>query len=283
MYRAVCGAVEEAQGATQAAHVLLQRRGDRLSLMTAALNVMGVKNWRVYVQPSILKTRNIDGDRLNLLTHTLLAADPAGAGNPKDFIWMDGGSTFALSNEFSPILENGKGLLITPPGTKKLSWVTVPEPAPALEQRRNSSMRVVMDNNGNATAVGKEEIFGYESRFYREKLRVNTPERQHKIFQQAINSVFKGAVLRELTLSNLEDANKPLIISYTFDVARVARRSPDGWELRRPFYAAMLGKRYIHTLSRSYPMFIKQPYMLNDTLPSCPRKGSALPGAPWEP
>ena len=280
LYRAVCDTVEENQGATQAAHVLLQKRGDRLSLMRALLNLMGVDNWQVYVQPALLKTRNLDGERLNLLTHTLMAADPVGKGRAEDFIWMDGGSTFALADGYTPLLENGHGLLVTPPGSGKPAWVTVPRPRPPLEKRRKSAMRIVMDAKGNATAVGEERIFGYESRFYREKLRVNTPQKQHKIFQQAINSVFKGAVLRELQLKNLEDAEKPLIISYTFDVARVARRSPDGWELYKPFYAAMLGKRFISTLTRSYPMFINQPYLLNDSVTVVPPEGYRLARGP---
>ena len=280
LYRAVCATVEEDKGATQAAHVLLQKRGDRLSLMRALLNLMGVDNWQVYVQPSLLKTRNLDGERLNLLTHTLMAADPVGKGRAKDFVWMDGGSTFALADGYTPLLENGRGLLVTPPGSGDPKWVTVPRPQPPLEQRRKSAMRIVMDAKGNATAVGEEQIFGYESRFYREKLRANTPQKQHKIFQQAINSVFKGAVLRELQLQNLEDAEKPLIISYTFDVARVARRSPDGWELHKPFYAAMLGKRFISTLTRSYPMFINQPYLLDDSVTIVPPEGYRLTRGP---
>ncbi len=277
LYRKVCNYIQRG-GALDyyPFYSIYTREGGRLLLFKTLLDIAGVESHLVELMPSLYRPANLESELFQYITDTLLAVRV----DKDSFIYFDGASRFSLPGVYRLSLTGAKGVLVEPPGSKP-RFINLPQPEVLPQKGRESRLELWVDASGAIRGKGIDSVFGYTSRSYRKLLGAQTPEKQKDTIEHALNVTgFRGARLTELSIENTKDPTKPLLIKYGFEVAHFAKRTKEGLRLDAPFFLSQLGKRFIRTTVRTFPMLIDTPFVSNDTVILHPPAGFRLVRGP---
>lgn len=201
---------------TPATRTLAQRRGDRLMLLRAMLNVAGVRS-QLWLVRDKFGARRVDGG------HPM----PESFDSPALAVWPDGSRepvvvmTIARNmplGYLAPSHSASEALGVwLAPGDEPSGLRRVPASPSHLADRRAYQLTLRVDDRGQGTLEGAITLHGIEAIQWRQILEEVDADRISEVFQQSeLGPLLPGATLDldELDLDHVDEINAPLVLTF---------------------------------------------------------------------
>ncbi len=258
LYLKACAEIKDGNAtSSEAAIAYHTKKNGRLNFFRALTDLLGFKSHFVFVVPSIYKPGDLEEDKYSYLMGFLMMIQPTGADK---LMYFDGASKYSLPNVFNPSYAGGKGLVLTDPMEKSPRFVVIPNPAIDPETEHTATVSLTLDEEGNLIGEGEESVIGFQSNSFRDQFSNTSPEIAKKRFEQALNSVYRGAKLESISIGELADPRKPAVFSYRFSVKKFAKKNGNALQMDFPFFPTRLGRTYIKSMSRVFPLIVSHFY-----------------------
>lgn len=236
-----------------ASHVLAGGRGNRLPLIKAALDELGIEARfaavRTFEQdPS--PYRFPEPNRFSYLALTVRAEKNA------PWIWLDPSVRGMPFGELAPSAQGMTAWILPNPGEVTASRVTTPE-GPGEGRGREIELRLALDTDGTLTGTGSERYLGYDAALALDAVEQMDEERRRQVVEASLSRSFRGLTLEDLEVVPMQGAVE---LRYRFRVPGFVRAvGGDRLAVDLDFFSANLGRRFLARGSRETPLLISQP------------------------
>ncbi len=240
-----------------ASHTLGARRGSRMALLKAMLDVAGIRSHVVMVRPSTA----FDSDVFpNSFGYGLLLVEDE-AGRP-DW-WIDLNNKFYPLGFVHPAVQGGRAVVLRnvegpepaltfdPDETRTERRVPV-RPETHLSQQIEADLRV--DDGGALEGTVTVTLTGLTAASLRGALERVDEDRLQRILQMAANNYFRGATLGDYTFENRKAFNEPLVVRASFTAPKYAHKRGRSLTFNQPLFALDLRKSYTRVPERKTPL-----------------------------
>lgn len=234
------------QDATQ---ILLSGKGNRLLLLGALLDRLGVPNRLVLAAPPILVPRPPAEARGGLFDNPLLVVWPDSA----EPLIQDGSLRESSFNRYSPLLSGGYALEIEGQGGPLFSRLPWRLP---LGDAKSLILELTLTPEGAGSGTAVEEIGGYYAASLKRAMKKLDPKRRERFLESVLNQSFRTAKLLSLEVTGLDDPAAPLRLSYAFTAQNLARRYPGQLRMEALPFPLSLAKSYISGIERQNELVI---------------------------
>lgn len=232
---------------TPASHVLLDRRGNRLLLLSTLLTAAGIPNDILLVRPQNTPDIEYMDANLNVFDEPLLRVQV-----PGETLYLTSELQTSVFNLPSPLLSGARALVL---GDGDELFTRLPN-FTLIGQNKEVHLMVTLERDGSATCDVVERAHNYYSGHMRRALKRIPADRIGQLFEMQVGRDFPGATLTEYEIRNVDDPQKPLELHYSFTVRHLARVQPGGLRLPLGFFKLNLTSNYIRTASREHDMLI---------------------------
>ncbi len=228
---------------------------DKASLLKVMLAEIGIEARLVLVRTRDLGTIGERPASLSVFNHAIVYV-------PSEDLFLDGTAEWSGASEL-PANDQGATVLVVEDGTgAKLRQIPFSKPEDNLE---SVVANVELHADGSALISQTVRIAGHSAAGVRSGLQ-NEAERR-SIIGQALSQRYPGAELRELTVSNVNDINATVELSYVFTAPNWAKPAGEGM-LRMPArgHDSALLRNLAPQLKRKFPLVMGVPAMERQTL-----------------
>ncbi len=255
------------------ASVILSRgRGNRLVLMAALLDSLGVASRFALVKPFDANQETYRFGREEawaaLLLRVALPGGPA---------WLDGAGRQVPFGALQERLRDREALILPRPGeapTRDRTPASVP-----IREGRESEYLVRLAADGSAELTGTERFSGVIGAAAKELFSRADPTQQ----RQAVELLYAGSVnglsIAEVALDGLDEPGRPLAIRWRGRAPSLARASGEGLQLEWLGPPAQLARRFATVSSRTSPLLIDELLGQKTSGKVIPPEGFAAPAA----
>ena len=218
-----------------ATSILANRYGDckdKATLMSALLAVVGIKSHYVIVQTN----RGVispNAPTMRSFNHAIIAIEVPRAetlspairsvfDHPRlgKLLIFDPTSELVPLGQLPSYAQENYGLLVQDHGSELIPLPSASAEANGLKR----TGRLVLAANGSLSGQVREVRTGIEAADKRAQLlRLQAPQRR-KIFEDFLGAFLAGFTLKDFTIENLEDYDKDLIVTYTFESANYSKK-----------------------------------------------------------
>lgn len=193
---------------------LAERRGNRLVLLRAMLEVAGIDS-EIWVARDAYGPRTIEGGHplVELYDAPMLAVQLADGEEP---LMVTTASDVMPLGYLAPGYRGTVALRMPLSGASAdTRLVTLPQPPEGTLDRRTWDLVVDLDGKGRGSVEGTIELSGMEAVRWRQALHEIDRDRIEEVFQEAELSWLRGAVLRKLTIDGEDDLAAPLRLHFS--------------------------------------------------------------------
>ena len=230
-------------------HILAERKGNRLLLLSALLDRIGIQNDFLMVRPRTLKDYAWPDASLRLYEDALLRVSLK---NGKR-LYLDANYKESVFNEPSPLFSDTQALVLND-GREGL-FTRLPVWTP-IGHNREVDLYLKLAANGSAEAEASERVRGYYSVSYRRELKKLSPDQVPVFFEMVLNKTFTGSHLTKVNILNLDDPKKPLELRYSFTVRQLARPIGSLLRIDGSFFPLNLLYTYVRLPVRNFPLLV---------------------------
>jgi len=252
LYYAVADRVEgdnQSGALTSSATAILQAGiGNRLLLLSALLKMKNIKSDFLLARPVNVKKIEFPNASLKTYDSALLRITLDDGRQ----IFTDADFKYSTFGKYSPLISGAEALLLD---DSPNPLVTVPFQNAHADQK-DVTLYCRLSDSGAADCESLEEIGGYYSSNLRGKLEGLSQDQLRQFFEAVLNQNFPGTSLKELSIENLENPEKPLTLHYTFRSDYFARRMSGKLLIERAFYPLNLAPSYIRIPVRKFDLMI---------------------------
>jgi hypothetical protein len=175
-----------------------------------------------------------------------------------EVVWLDPGLRIAPFGVFPSAVADAEALVLPEPGEAP-EVVRTPARA-AVEERRDLTVRIVLEPGGGAAVSGEDRYQGAAAAATKGALeRLDASERR-QVVESMLARSFRGVVLAEATFLGEDDPDAPLVLRWRGHVPGLGRTTADGGlVLENPVLPARLGPRFVQLASRRTPLLVQVP------------------------
>lgn len=236
-----------------ASQVLTGGRGNRLLLLKAALDSLGIE-----ARYAAVRTFDQDPDSYRFPEperwgYVVLAVRPDREGG---YVWLDPSTRWMPFGMLSPVARDTTAWILPEPGETEARRVSTPDGADA-PRGRAVDLKLALAADGSLAGEGVERYLGFEGAVARSALDDMDDDRRRQVVEGSLAGAFRGLTLEDLSVEN--DAGG-VSIRYRFKVPSFARDLGQGRQLvDLDFFAAGLGRRFLARGSRETPLLLAAP------------------------
>ncbi len=234
--------------ADQASHVLSRGRGNRLLLLVALLDALGVPARVALVRPFYVDPQPWLFPRLDLYSSPVVRAEADGK-----VYWLDPGTRWAPFGALPPGALDSEALVLPRPGESLRRERT---PALPATDRSEVVLKIQVDAGGDATIEGVETYQGFEGAGAKGAIEQLDETGRRRALERALSRSFRSLQLQEVRFEGEKDSAAPLVIRYRARVAELARPSGGRLLIDDVPYPARLTARFAPLASREAPLLI---------------------------
>lgn len=236
-----------------ASHVLASRRGNRLPLIKAALDDLGIEARFAAIRTFEQDPAPYRFPEPNRFGYMALAVR---VDKNAPWIWLDPGVRGMPFGELIPAAQGVTAWILPEPGENRSWRVTTPE-GRADGRGREVELRVALAADGELSGTGVERYLGYDAAVALESLEQMDDERRRQVVESSLSRNFRGLTLEELEVVPQVGAVE---LRYRFRVPGYGRAiGADRMLVDLDFFSANLGRRYLARGSRETALLISQP------------------------
>jgi hypothetical protein len=255
----------------QASHVLSRGRGNRMLLLVALLDALGIPARVALVRPFYVDPQPWRFPRLELYPVPVIRAEQDGKVH-----WLD------PSTRWAPF-----GVL--PPGARDADAIVLPRPGEALRRERTPALpapdgsevvlQIQVDPDGDATLDGVEVYQGYDAAGAKVAIDHVDATGRRRAIEQALSRSFRSLTLEDVRFEGERLVGAPLVIRYKARVRGLVH--PEGGRLVMDAvpYAPRLGARFAPLATRETPLLVANPERFSLRVEVTPPPGAVpVPG-----
>ena len=253
----IVGEVSPAQFGRSASATLSLGKGNRLAVLKALLDGLGVQADVVRIAsrigPEISRScPDLDGSTFNsavLRTHV-------DAGKGSEVVWVDTLYRHLPLGYLLPAHRASWGVVVAADAREPL--VRSPE-QPDQKDLVVTRADIELGIDGDVTAKVREVhhgLFAVASRLQYQRAK---PEQRKHAFERLLTQRFHRATLTRFELRDLEDCPRPLAFQYEFEASRFLRLDGNRGVMRVGFHPLWPGRRYAATRTRRTPILVASP------------------------
>ncbi len=242
------GSRQSASFSDSATRILLKREGNRLLVLSALLDLMGLENTFLMAKPINYREIPYPNANFKVYPYVLLRVLlPDG-----QTLYLDGDYKESVFNHPTPMLSGSRALVLD--GGPELftdlpAWT-------GIGQAKELTLHLRLQADGSADAEAIERVDGHASVSLRQQLKKLPKDQIRLFFEMVLNKSFPGTGVKEVRVLNLEDPSKPLELQYDFHSSRLARRAGEQLRVERAFFPVEFLRSYIQTAGREFPFLI---------------------------
>jgi len=242
---------ERGFGSTAAA-VLAHGRGNRLLLLKAAFDALGIESRYAAVRTfdrDPAPYRFPEADRWSHIVLVVRTAPDA------PWIWLDPATRFAPFGALAPQAQGVSAWILPEPGETGAMRTTTPvHDGPA---GREVELRLALGEDGVLRGEGRERYLGFEAAAARSGLEQMDADRRRQVVEGSLAGAFPGLTLQSLDIAFEEGVVE---VRYAFEQPNATRSRGDGRQaLQLSALEADLGRRYLARASRETPLLVAAP------------------------
>ena len=226
---------------------------DKASLLKVMLEEAGIDANLVLVRTRRLGSVDSGPASMHVFNHAITYV-------PSFDLYLDGTAEYNGTTELTPMDQGAQALVVEDGGSTR--WVTLPVDK-ADDNRLTQKMEV--DLGGEKPVVrGSIVARGANAVYYRQSL--EDPERRREVFEKQLAGRYSGATLREAKFENLDDLEKPVKITFTFEGGQFIRKNA-AREFVYPYGTAKnLIDNYASQTERHQDLVIRVPFANETTM-----------------
>ena len=260
----ITGAISSTYFGQSASHVLSLRKGNRLMLLRALCNGLGIESDIIRlaprIGPEISKTcPDLYGSSFSTAVIRARIKDDDG---PQE-IWLDTAYRHLPMGYLLPAHRQAWAVELNLSAEKPL----IQSPAQLKQTDRivtTGDFELKFD--GQVKASMRDEyhgLFAVASRIQYQRLQ---PAQRKHAYEKRVAQRFHGATLTSFNEKDVEDSPKPLIFAYEFNASRFSQRSGNRGAMRVGFLPLWPGRRYGATRTRRTPVLVAAPTAVRSTI-----------------
>jgi tetratricopeptide (TPR) repeat protein len=198
--------------ATGATATLAARRGNRLMLLRAMMEVAGIDS-ELWLARDRHGPEPLPGGHPMIENYdAAMLAVPQGKRAPP--LMVIAASKVMPLGYLTPGYAGSQAIRIPLRRGEKSGLVTVPAPPEGLDDGRHWDLSFAVDGSGRGSVKGTITLAGGEAVVWREALREVDRDRVNEVFQQAELGWLRGATLQNLVIKNERDLYEPLKLEF---------------------------------------------------------------------
>ncbi|MBS2025226.1 MAG: hypothetical protein JST92_22730, partial [Deltaproteobacteria bacterium] len=236
--------------AQPAAHVLRSGRGNRLLVLQAALNTLGIKSRFALVRPF-----GADPAPMRFPRGDVFAAGVLTVELPTGTVWLDSTMRLGPVGGLPPTLRGQAAWIVPLPGEEP-KLVTTPEAGPSEGEGRLVKFDLELSRSGDARGHGVDELRGFEAASLRDALERLDPVQRKQGVEAMLGRSLRGVVLEDLTTQGESTQGGPASLLYTLSLP-LGRPDASGVKVPASLLPAQLGRRYLQKTERALPLLIE--------------------------
>ncbi len=237
-----------------ACRILSDKDGNRLLVLKALLDKLGVENRFVLARPATYPSER--PTYFDMTFYTDIFLEVRMMENARQQRWyLDATNDAMPFGAFPPVFQGGQAMAFS------LEDEPFTLPTGGLEATEGSDFRFEIQPDGSSSISGMEWIKGYDAANLRTVLK-RIPQQQRKpLFEAALGRHLRGAELSEYRVENTEQAEKPLVLHYEGRTRYLLHQNPQTGALRleKMLYPLELGRKFIGVPERTLPLLINRP------------------------
>ncbi|MEI6224855.1 MAG: DUF3857 domain-containing protein [Deltaproteobacteria bacterium] len=234
--------------ADQASHILSRGRGNRLLLLVALLDALGVPARVALVRPFYVDPQPWLFPRLDLYAVPVVRAEVDGK-----VLWLDPTTRWAPFGALPPGALDSEALVLPRPGETLRRERT---PAVPAVDRSDVVLKIQVDAGGDATIEGIETYRGFEGAGAKGAIEQLDETGRRRALERALSRSFRSLQLQDVRFEGEKDSAAPLVIRYRARVAELARPSGGRLVIDDVPYPARLTARFAPLASRESPLLL---------------------------
>ncbi|AKU92139.1 hypothetical protein [Vulgatibacter incomptus] len=239
-----------------ASQVLAQKRGNRLLLLKAALDELGIENRYAAVRTFDQMPTDLRFPRPERWARLVLVVRPEPAGG---LVWLDPAQRWAPFGQVEPLAQGAPAWLLPTAGEQAPTASSTPV-STGKPQGREVEMKLTLRDDGSLEGRGVERYLGFDAAWARTSLEKLDGDRRRQVVESALARGFRGLVLEELDVQTEGESGAPVSISYGFRVPDFAHDAGGGRvSVDLDFFAAQLGRRFLARGDRETPLLLRTP------------------------
>ena len=260
----VTGAISSTYFGQSASQVLSLRKGNRLMLLKALCDGLGIDSDIIRlaprIGPEISKTcPDLYGSSFSI---AVIRARLKGDAGPEE-IWLDTAYRHLPMGYLLPAHRQARGVVLNLSAKKPL----IQSPAqPKQMDRIVTTGDFELKFGGQVKASMRDEyhgLFAVASRIQYQRLQ---PAQRKHAYEKRVAQRFHGATLTSFDEKDVEDSPEPLIFEYKFNASRFSQRSGNRAAMRVGFLPLWPGRRYAATRTRRTPILVAAPTAVRSTI-----------------
>lgn len=230
--------------------ILANGRGNRLLLVKAALDEVGIRSRFVLARPFGADPASFRFPRSDALPQTLLLAETESG----ERVWLDLDSRHSPVGRIRSSLSESEGWLVPAPGDEPRR-ITLPAVSP-WEDGVETSFDLALDDSGTLEGTVRRTVHGRTAASLRQHLEKANETELRQAQERSLASSFRGLELLNLSVEDDGDPDSPVTLHSTIRVANYGRRPDGSIALPTHFGAQRLGARYLVRGERRTPLLI---------------------------
>jgi hypothetical protein len=248
-YRQVMDRVEGSGSlGDQASHVLSRGRGNRLLLLAATLDALGVPARIALVRPFHADPTPHRFPRLDLYGVAVLRVEAGGR-----VIWLDPAVRWNPFEVLAPPARDAEALVLPRPGEALRLERT---PADAGADGYEVELKIALDPLGDAVVEGAERFSGHEAAATKVALQSVDARQRRQVVEQGLSRSFRALALEEVTFEGEGRMEEPLVIRYRARVPGLAGGAAGRRVIDTVPYPARLAARFAPLAARETPLLV---------------------------
>lgn len=244
------GPASNADFSAEASRILGAKKGNRLVLMKALLDIAGIEADFVAVRNAFIDAEANRRTSPAYWSGIFLVVPGAVTGGAD--AWIDGTFPYPMFGTFDPQYAGGPALQFT--GLAAPRRFTAPDDQIRRVTPLETTLDITFDGAGRLKAEGRESITDVVAGVRRQQIETIAPEQVKRAIEGLLGAVWRGAKLAgPPSFENTESLDRPFVVSYRFESDRPARADDDGFVIDAPVLPLRLRDKYIKLPTRSAP------------------------------
>jgi tetratricopeptide (TPR) repeat protein len=262
LYKYVSETIKEPQGEGVAHRILMEKKGNRLILLKALLDAVGVKSSFAFVRhnthTAVKPDWNFPDPQVFDSNSSLLLCVDTGDVSP---VWVIGQPRLARLGLLDWPMQGGTAIILDDDGTTFRSLPT----QPVEDLAQFTQTRGELQDNGSVKAVIKLILAGLSGANVRENLSKMDDKARRTIVERIYNANFPGAVLDTLDMGDLDAVGPPLTITATLTLPRFTENVKGVLRCKTGIPPMNLKQQMTFQVKRTLPIKISEPIVSQES------------------
>jgi tetratricopeptide (TPR) repeat protein len=233
-----------------ASEALSRGRGNRLTVLKAVLEALGVE-----VRMALVRPFSADPSFHRFPTASVYPMQVLRVRAGGEVVWLDPSVRLNPFGQLPGWLTGCEALILPAPGETP-SEDRTPEPAvdPA---RKELELDVALAPDGGADLAGADRYLGTMAAMVKAQLEPMDASQRRQAVEGALGRTFRGISVTEISFEGEGDAEAPLTIRWKGHTPQLARAVDEGLVIEASPLPAQLGPRFVRVASRTTPLLIQ--------------------------